>query len=419
VAVHVFLGLLVATTQVLAMSIFHDPLRVKERLPVDRTTLGIHKLASDPVQLLAVDSDSENQAVTDPAGSDVAASQDTIWTIMGNRDAPYRMVVYSCPTCPQCASLHKVLVEFIARYPEQLRVDVRFWPLWHTCNDAIRKGSVSNRHREACDTVRYAIAVAAVDPQAFPGYLDWLYSRASDMNEPLAETEARVRVDSKEFNKARDSSVLWQRFRRDMELGNRVGLSSVPRLFLPQGQVYGGVTVDNLEELLKRLYGLQPVASDTAASTPVWVGQQYLLDKAKAAAELAARGEYATAAQNYRELLKVKNDWPEIVVRLAWLLATCPDEKTRNGKEAVYFAKLARQQISDAAHNAQWQRLRPDMLDALAAAYAEAGDFDLAQDTAKAGVKAYQKAQRTEEATQMNDRWQLYKRNEPYRNTGR
>jgi protein-disulfide isomerase len=419
VAVHVFLGLLVATTQILAMSMFHDQPRVEERLAVARTTLAIRKLATDPVQLLALDSDSENQAETDPAASGAAASHDTIWTIMGNRDAPYRMAVYSCPTCPKCASLHKVLAEMIERYPQQLRVDVRFWPLWHTCNRAIRKGSVSNRHREACDIVRYAIAVAAVDPQAFPGYLDWLYGRASDLNEPLAETEARVRVDSKEFNEARDSSALWQRFNRDMELGRHLGLTSVPRLFLPQGQVYGGVTVDNLEELLVRLYGLQPVTSDATASTPVWVGQQYLLDKAKATADLVASGEYATAARNYKEMLKVKNDWPEVALRLAWLLATCPDEKTRNGEEAVYFAKLARQQISDAGDNAQWRRLRPDMLDALSAAYAEAGDFELAQDTAKAGIDAYQQAQRMEEATQMNERWQMYKRDEPYRDAGR
>ncbi|NIP84862.1 MAG: hypothetical protein GTO03_04620 [Planctomycetales bacterium] len=105
-------------------------------------------------------------------------------------------------------------------------------------------------------------------------------------------------------------------------------------------------------------------------------------------------------------------------MRLAWLLATCPEDKIRDGKQAVHYAQLARQIITDAADNDQVQRLQPEMLDALAAAYAEAGDFERAQHTAKAAMDAYYSAQRLEEAVQMNARWEMYKLDEPYRDLG-
>ncbi|NIM08263.1 MAG: thioredoxin domain-containing protein [Planctomycetales bacterium] len=411
---HLFLSLLVATGQVLAMSMIAKPQPVPQIVVPDPTTLGIRKLAADPLQLLALDA-----ATPPPTGDNGSegpeSSPDTIWTILGSRDAPHRMAVILCPTCPQCADLHEVLHELAARYPQQLRIDVRFWPLWHSCNDAIEEDSVSDRHRDACEIVRHALAVAAVDSQAFAGYLDWLFGQASPATAATAETEARARVDGQAFSGKRDAPALWKRFDRDVELANQLGVTSVPRLFLSEGQVYGSVTVGNLEELLARLHGFQPAASKRVEGAPVWVSEDYLLEKAKTSKELIARGEYALAARNYREMLKVKNDWPDIAVRLAWLLATCPDEKVRDGQEAVRFAKRAERLIYEARDNPDVQRFRPDMLDALAAAYAEVGEFERAQDTAKIGIDAYQHAGRMEEAAEIHERWEIYQRDEPYR----
>ncbi len=51
---------------------------------------------------------------------------------------------------------------------------------------------------------------------------------------------------------------------------------------------------------------------------------------------------------------------------LAWLLATCPDAKCRDGKKAVAFAM-------EACEHTSWKA--DPIIDTLAAAYAEAGDF--------------------------------------------
>jgi len=53
----------------------------------------------------------------------------------------------------------------------------------------------------------------------------------------------------------------------------------------------------------------------------------------------------------------------------AWFRATCPDSSFRNGQQAVKDAKAA-------CSIMQWKD--EDMIDTLAAAYAETGDFDSA-----------------------------------------
>ena len=64
-----------------------------------------------------------------------------------------------------------------------------------------------------------------------------------------------------------------------------------------------------------------------------------------------------------------------VYLSLAWLLATCPDNLLRNGEKAVELAQQA--------GGAGRKRYLLQLLDALAAAYAEAGRFDKAVETAK------------------------------------
>lgn len=75
------------------------------------------------------------------------------------------------------------------------------------------------------------------------------------------------------------------------------------------------------------------------------------------------------AVAHFREALKLKSDWPEVLNNLAWTLATSPDASVRNGKEAIEHATRACELT---------QQSQPVFLVTLAAAYAEAGQFDKA-----------------------------------------
>jgi len=70
--------------------------------------------------------------------------------------------------------------------------------------------------------------------------------------------------------------------------------------------------------------------------------------------------------QRLRHIAANAPDSPRMLDELAWLLATYPDSKSRDGTEAVRLAEHA---------CALTERRIPALLDTLAAAYAEAGDF--------------------------------------------
>jgi tetratricopeptide (TPR) repeat protein len=81
---------------------------------------------------------------------------------------------------------------------------------------------------------------------------------------------------------------------------------------------------------------------------------------------LAARGQFPDAVAHYQKALQIQPDDLAAQKNLAWLRATCPVASQRNGEEAVELAQRA---------NRRCDGKRPDVLDTLAAAYAEFGWF--------------------------------------------
>lgn len=82
-----------------------------------------------------------------------------------------------------------------------------------------------------------------------------------------------------------------------------------------------------------------------------------------------AIGKHAPAVADYEKALKQLPDSPGLLNNFAWVLATSPDDKLRDGKRAIELATKACE-LTDykAAH----------ILSTLAAAYAETGDFQTA-----------------------------------------
>src|SRR6185295_2497473 len=92
---------------------------------------------------------------------------------------------------------------------------------------------------------------------------------------------------------------------------------------------------------------------------------------------------------------------------LAWIFATHPSAEYRDGAEAVKLAEAARARVGD--RNAQ-------LLDTLAAAYAETGAFDMAVQTAETAFKLVQNGD-SNYAAQLSRRIALYREHKPFRDT--
>jgi tetratricopeptide (TPR) repeat protein len=116
-------------------------------------------------------------------------------------------------------------------------------------------------------------------------------------------------------------------------------------------------------------------------------------------------GRPVDAVRTYRAVLQVSPDYAPVKFHLAWILATVPDDKLRDGAAAVRLAE----ELEPAAPN------HPGMLDVLAAAYAEAGRFD---DAVRSATKAAEAARTQGDnalAEQILTRLTLYRDHKPFR----
>ena len=82
-----------------------------------------------------------------------------------------------------------------------------------------------------------------------------------------------------------------------------------------------------------------------------------------------SKGNYKEAASAFEKALHLFPNNDSVLGRFAWFRAACPDASMRNGKEAIRMSKRA-------CELSRWKE--PHYIEALAAAYAETGDFDRA-----------------------------------------
>ena len=110
-------------------------------------------------------------------------------------------------------------------------------------------------------------------------------------------------------------------------------------------------------------------------------------------------GKWESAIRDFSDAVAINGKDAGGHNNLAWILATCPEARFRNGNKAVSHALRATELLGNG---------NVDALDTLAAAYAEAGRFDEA-------VKIQAEAVGVTPREDLSTRLELYKKGRPYR----
>ncbi|HUA39785.1 MAG TPA: tetratricopeptide repeat protein [Candidatus Sulfopaludibacter sp.] len=153
------------------------------------------------------------------------------------------------------------------------------------------------------------------------------------------------------------------------------------------GQEQWGAAIEHYQQALKQM--------------PDSVHAHYQLGLA-----LQCVGESQAAIQQFQQVLKLDPFHITAQNDLAWILATSPDASLRNGSKAVEVARRAVQLSAGTS---------PQILDTLAAAYAEAGQFPEAITTARQALDL-SVAQSNKTLTGLiQNQIQLFETNAPYR----
>ena len=118
---------------------------------------------------------------------------------------------------------------------------------------------------------------------------------------------------------------------------------------------------------------------------------------------LAELGDYKQAVRDFHQALRLNPESADAYRSIAWLLATCPDERFRNPQKALNAAEQASKLSAPGD---------PFILEAQAAAYACAGEFDQAVQFQQEAVSIAPSGF----VDQFASRLALYQENKPFRN---
>ena len=127
---------------------------------------------------------------------------------------------------------------------------------------------------------------------------------------------------------------------------------------------------------------------------------------ARLAGALHAQGRISDAISAYEIAIELRPDWPNPRNDLAWLLATEKSPAVRSADRAVALAEAACQ-LTDFQD--------PNLLDTLAAAYAESGKWDEATRIADQAIQLARSRGHDAVATDIASRAELYRRQQPFR----
>ena len=120
---------------------------------------------------------------------------------------------------------------------------------------------------------------------------------------------------------------------------------------------------------------------------------------------LMLNGKLDEAVEQFRIALRLKPDWPDPMKSIAWLMATHPEIKNRDVKEALSLALRACELTN--YHD-------PGKLTALAAAYASTGNVHEAIDIAQKALKLAEEANQSDLKNIIKDHLTSYIQGKPY-----
>ena len=116
------------------------------------------------------------------------------------------------------------------------------------------------------------------------------------------------------------------------------------------------------------------------------------------------KGDYGKAIADFSKAIELDPKHANAYTGLAWLMATCPESRYRNGKRAVELAEKAVALRDDA-----------NFLDTLAAAYAEARRFQEAIKTQARAITKLKQEGGTKDLPEFEEHLASYKTGKPWR----
>ncbi len=235
-----------------------------------------------------------------------------------------------------------------------------------------------------------------LDPECAHAYADRgvIRGRRAEYDKAFADLDEAVRLEPDWSQPHADRGAAWaakgEYDKALAELNEAIRLDPEnPRAYANRGGVW--VKMNRLDKALADL-------DDAVRLEPR--NAEFRVNRARVREE---KGQRDKALTDLDEAIRLDPDNPQAHNGCAWIRATCPDAKLRDGKQAVAAATRACELTG-------WKE--PGLLDTLAAACAESGDFDAA---IRWQTKAAAMVPDGKDRSEYQARLKLYRSKTPYR----
>jgi protein-disulfide isomerase len=166
--------------------------------------------------------------------------------VRGAADAPVTIVEFSDFECPFCKQTNPTLKQLLERYPGKVRLAYRDFPL----------DSIHPQARRAAEAAR-----CAQDQGKFWEYHDVLFTQSPQLAlEDLRRYAGQVGLDVTKFDGCLAAGVHKAAVQRDLDEGNRLGVTGTPAFFINGRTLTGAQPLEAFTRLIE-----QELASTTAS----------------------------------------------------------------------------------------------------------------------------------------------------------
>lgn len=147
--------------------------------------------------------------------------------IIGPDDARVTLVEFSDFECPYCRNAANGVRDILAKYPEDVRLVFKQFPLDFTCNPTMDQPM----HQFACRAATLSWCAGQQDPELFWDTHDALFREPQLSRDNLRRVAADVSLDIDALTECSESGAALEAIQNDIALGRSLGVSGTPVFF--------------------------------------------------------------------------------------------------------------------------------------------------------------------------------------------
>ncbi len=167
---------------------------------------------------------------------------------LGPADAPVNIIEFSDFECPFCRLANIQLMEVVERYPSEVRLVFKNFPLDMACNADVTE----QLHPYGCKMAVMARCASREDPELFWRFHDSVFTFEQFSDDALDQLALALGVDAEPFWTCVGEREVFDEVRNDIALARSLGVDSTPTVYV-NGRVAPSYQADALSEIIDHI----------------------------------------------------------------------------------------------------------------------------------------------------------------------